>query len=160
GTLAEAVYNIRVDTNAVAALLVQVAAVDKPDRLSALRERYEAAKNRINRDLGIVAFSGRLPEAELAELRRPIPTLLDLGEGSTGVFALRERELRASTTIDAMRGSLQTSGTELRDEVAALVRQAERESADSSAKSANAIASGRFWLILIAITSLVLAGFI
>ena len=48
----------------------------------------------------------------------------------------------------------------MRDEVAALVREAERESAESTARSSDAIASGRNWLILIAAASLGLAGLI
>ena len=108
---AEAVYNIRIDTNAVVALLNQADSTERADRLTVLRERYQVLRERLLRNLGVVAAGGRMSETELVQLRQSVQSLLALGDGDTGVFAVRNRELGASRTVDDMRTSLQSSGT-------------------------------------------------
>ena len=103
GAVAEPIYNIRVDTLAVAAMLVQVAAINKLEYFNNLRQRYDVTKKRLDRDMAVVASSGKVPEAELAQLRQPIRALVELGDGDAGVFMLREKELRAGHTIESSR---------------------------------------------------------
>jgi signal transduction histidine kinase/CheY-like chemotaxis protein len=154
--LAAAVQTMRLDANVVAALLQQIAATG-PDGLATLRERYQAARTRLGDALAVIARRAS-DQPAVNVLRQALAPLLVQGDGQT--FALREQELGAARAIEALQASLRSDGKDMRDQVAGLVAQAEREAAEDRANSASAITNSRIWLIAIAGASLVLASLI
>ena len=158
--VAEAIYRTRVQVSTIAALLSQAATATRPERLVMLRNQYQAARTQLDRDLATIAGSGRTDTAAGEALTQATQALLALGEGNDGVFVLRRREQDGSQNIDTIQSALQSAGSQLRDEILSLVAQAEEESAKGIARSNEAIASSRLWLMLIAAASLILAGLI
>jgi signal transduction histidine kinase/CheY-like chemotaxis protein len=157
--IAAAMQALRVESNRVAALLSRSAAVDRPERLAALRKEYAQSRERLATALD--AFAGHpVGEPAFAALRDAVELLGAQDNGETGAFGLRDRELQIGRTIEAAQTELRAIGTDMRRQVAALVAQAERETADDRARSAEAIAGSRVWLIAIAVASLVLASLI
>ena len=68
--------------------------------------------------------------------------------------------MRVRASIASITASLKEDGAQLRQRVAAIVADAENGAAESQRLSASAIAASRIWLLLIAISTLVIAGLI
>ena len=65
--------------------------------------------------------------------------------------------MRTVQHINSLQDTLQKTGAGLRDQVQALVQQAETELGETADRSMNEIAQSKWWLILIALASLLLA---
>jgi hypothetical protein len=98
--LAAAMQALRVDANVTAALLTQAATATRPESLSALRQRYDVARSRL--DTSLAAIASRAPD-QATPLRRSVTSLLAQGDGPSGAFAQREQELGAARPIEAAR---------------------------------------------------------
>ena len=116
--------------------------------------------NRIRADVAKLKTGPELPSAQIEELAASTQKLSAFAVGSAGVFALRDVAARVQASVAALTKSLQGDGAQLRERVAAVVANAERQASEAEQLSANAIAISAVWLLIIAVSSLVIAGLI
>ncbi len=142
------------------ALTTRIVTATKLDQFGALRQRIATAKSGLTAD--VAALAGPLPagDGRPAAVTAAANVLFGQLEGANGLLATRERELRSGQLIGALQQALEKSGDDLREQVRTLVAEAERDSAASARQSLEEIDKSRFWLSLIAATSLILAGLV
>ena len=157
--LARAVADLRADLSTAANTLFQIAAVDAADQLQPLRGQFDADQARLTRDLGALA-TNQITADRITEIRNATQLALAVGAGDAGLPSLQERILAQQQEATAQQKSLEDIGTNLRTYIGSLVADAERDAAHTTALSATAISNSRIWLLLIAVASLLIAGFI
>jgi signal transduction histidine kinase/CheY-like chemotaxis protein len=158
--VANAAMDIARQSVALSALITRMATSMKADQFAPLREQFAAAKQRLGSDVEALAAALPAGDQRPAAVTAAANALFAQIEGDRGLLAVRERELRSNQVISGLQTALEASGKELRDQVRALVSEAERESAASTQSSVDEIARSRLWLILIAVASLILAALV
>ncbi len=154
-----AMADLRADLSAAGNTLYQVASAETSGQLQPLRNQFEADRTRIAGDVEALDAT-EIPPGKMAEIRRATADLLHIGNGGSGLVTLQERLLEQRKIAQAQQKALQEIGDTLRIYIGNVVADTEREAARTTAMSANAISTGRAWLLLIAIASLAVAGFI
>jgi signal transduction histidine kinase/CheY-like chemotaxis protein len=157
--LARAAADLRADLSVAANTLFQTTAADSAEQIAALRQQFDADQARLARDLGALAANQVAPD-KVAEIRAVAKVALDIGTGNGGLPTLQERILGQQKEAAAQEKKLEDIGTNLRTYVGSMVADAEKDAADTTALSASAISNSRIWLLLIAVASLLIAGFI
>ena len=138
-------------------LVTQSATINKPQQFAALRGRLDDAKRRLTDDVGALAQALPAGDSQLPALSAALKLVFEQIGGDRGLLATREAELNAIQSIDALQVGLQKSGDELRNQVQSLVRDAETQSSQAADRSMSEIAQSRWWLIFLAVASLLLA---
>jgi signal transduction histidine kinase/CheY-like chemotaxis protein len=151
---------LRADLAAAMTTLYRIAAADGADKLPPLARELDATRARLDRDLVQLAARPDIAADRLAAIRDAARAVVGLGAGNSGLPTLQERILQQHQAALAQRKALDQIGKDLRSAVESVVADTEREAASTTAMSASAISNSRAWLLLIAIASLVLAGFI
>jgi class 3 adenylate cyclase/phosphoglycerate-specific signal transduction histidine kinase len=140
----EALLTLRAEGNLAAGVLNQAAAALETSYLEPLHERFIAAEGQILRNLGNLP-----PALNTAEIRQAITALLDMGKADDGLFALRREELRhlahAKSALDESRALTVRLG----EEVETLIRAAQDDSQGAAAQSAQAIAGGKLFMVIL-----------
>ena len=152
-------HDLRSDFNDAARILSGAPQANNNEALSALRAQFDATFNRIQAS---VAKLGQNPQfaAEVDALTTATRSLATHSTGDAGIFALRNQFLRVKASIASITKSLREDGAQLREGVAAIVSDAEKQAAESQQLSASAITASRIWLMLITLATLVIAGLI
>jgi signal transduction histidine kinase/DNA-binding response OmpR family regulator len=158
--LLRAIDAVRDDVNRITDLLNRIVNAQEAGDLSGLESQLTAGRDRLRQDIATIEQDPRLAATQRAELRRASDALMAAAAGNNGLPALQARYLPLRQAIAGHQKSLQTISAGLRNQVASLVQEAEREATATTALSARAIESSRFWLIVIAAASLVIAGLI
>lgn len=139
-----ALLSVRAEGNLAAGLLHQAAAAPDLAILQPLRERFDASEGQVSRMLGELP-----PELDAEAMRASVTALLDMGKAEDGLFALRRKELehiaRAQSALDQSRALT----ARLTDEVAELVAAARQESKAAALGSADAIAGGKLFMVIL-----------
>ena len=153
----EALAGISKQIITLATLVAQSAVVTKPQQFEALRQRFEESKRRLADR--IVTLTAALPAGDprLTAVSASTNALFDQFGGERGLLNTREAELRVNQQIDTLQETLTKLGGDLRGQVQALVQQSETESAQNADRSLDEITHAKWWLILLAVASLVLA---
>ena len=136
------------DVNIATELLANAFTLSDASLIEPLRERFEAANNRIERNLGT------LQGTDFHEAASPtFDRLFALGQGAESVFGLFEQELR----IEARQAELLASNRDLSISVVAevdgLVRAAQASAEEATEASSSAIFTGRTLLLVISAVS-------
>ena len=136
------------DVNIATELLANAFTLSDASLIEPLRERFEAANNRIERNLGTLEGTA-FHEAASPTFDR----LFALGQGQESVFGLFEQELR----IEARQAELLASNRDLSISVVAevdgLVMHAQASAEDATEASSAAIFTGRTLLLVISAVS-------
>ena len=138
-------------------LVTQAEYASKPEQFKALRERFATARKNLTAQVTALAGIAPADDARLATLSKSLDATFEQIGGDRGLIRTREAELRTVQHINSLQDTLQKTGAGLRDQVQALVQQAETESGETADRSMNEIAQSKWWLILIALASLLLA---
>ena len=136
------------DVNIATELLANAFTLSDASLIEPLRERFEAANNRIERNLGTLAGT------DFHEAASPtFDRLFALGQGEDSVFGLFEQELR----IEARQSELLASNRDLSintvAEVDGLVMAAQASAEEATEASASALFTGRTLLLVISAVS-------
>jgi signal transduction histidine kinase/CheY-like chemotaxis protein len=142
--------------NQISSLLNRVASIEAVEAIGPRRARFEAARERLARDLETIAAHFASEPARLAELRTAAGALIALG-GRDGLFDQRTREQAADASARALQGRMQNAAWQLSREVASLLVSTELETYRTTEHLRTAIDDSRVWLILIAVASTLLA---
>jgi signal transduction histidine kinase/CheY-like chemotaxis protein len=153
-------HDLRSDFNDAARLLISVRQADSSDALSAVRAQFDAIFGRIQASVAKLRQNPEIGSDGIGGLAAAAQSLATHSTGDAGIFALRDQYLRVRASIASITGALKKDGAQLHEMVAAVVANAESQAAESQQLSARAITASRIWLLLIAISTLVIAGLI
>ncbi len=138
------------DVNIATELLANAFTLSDASLIEPLRERFEAARNRIERNLGTQQGT------DFHEAASPtFDRLIALGLGDESVFGLFEQELRLATRQAELLDSNRDLSVDVVAEVDGLVRTAQLSAADATDASSSAIFFGRLLLLVISVVSVV-----
>jgi methyl-accepting chemotaxis protein WspA len=142
---------VQAEGNLLAGLLAEASLVTEKERLHPLRDLIDAARRKIETNLGALANSER--KEKLTRLYEKLAAIT----GRTGVIALRSRELNAQQEAEVAYTATQAEALKLKQAVDRLVEQ-QGEGAETIATRAHEqIRSGRILLVTLSIAALVLA---
>ena len=136
------------DVNIATELLANAFTLSDASLIEPLRERFEAARNRIERNL--ISEEG----TDFHEAASPIfVRLFALGVGDESVFGLFERELRIQARQAGLLASNRDLSIDVVAEVDGLVMSAQASAEEATEASASAIFTGRTLLLVISAVS-------
>ena len=124
-------------------LVTQAENARKPEQLADLRQRFGAAREDLTKEIAALTALAPAEGARLSDLKTSIDAAFEQIGGDRGLISTREAELRTVRQIDLLQNSLQKSGAGLRDQVQAMVQQAETDSGDTADRSMHEIAKSR-----------------
>ena len=143
--------DLQADSNIAVQVLASAFILDQAAAVEPLRERFEAAAERIQ--LGLAGLAGHPIQGLLAPV---FSQLQGLALAESGGFDTVENTLRLTQQQDETMVRSQTNAGLLGLHVDYLVRAASGDAASASADASNSIQTGR--LLLLAITALAVAG--
>jgi class 3 adenylate cyclase/phosphoglycerate-specific signal transduction histidine kinase len=146
----ERLLTVRSEGNLAAGLLDQAAESSDVNLLEPLNERFIAAKEHIEKMLRELP-----PTLDDGQIQRAASTLTDLGRGNDGIFALRRAELRQIAVAQSALEGSRALAVQLGDEVAGLVTAARAATNAAASQSAQAINSGKVFMMIITVASVV-----
>jgi adenylate cyclase len=139
---------LRAEGNLAADLLDQAAGSTDVNALEPLNERFVAAKDHIDEMLR------GLPASLNRKLQKAASTLIDLGRGNDGMFALRRAELQQIAVAQAALRDSRAAADQLGKEVGGLVLAARTATNMATSRSAAAISSAKIFLIIITVAGI------
>jgi signal transduction histidine kinase/DNA-binding response OmpR family regulator len=154
------VYNMRADISQIIGLLARVVNAQDASVILSLRDQLNINIKYLRDNLESIEKLGDLDSGQRGQLRSAVDSLIALASGDDGITALQWLYLPQRRTLTDHQLNLRTISGHLRTHVSHLVEAAEREANSTTALSRRAVESSRFWLILIAVASLVIAGLI
>jgi hypothetical protein len=146
----ERLLTVRAEGNLAAGLLDQAASTDDVNLLEPLNERFVTTKEHIEKLLR------ELPRAlDDRQIQKAASTLLDLGKGNDGIFALRRAELQQIAVAQSASEGSRALAVQLGNEVAGLVTDARAATNAAASQSVQAIHSGKVFMMIITVASIV-----
>jgi adenylate cyclase len=146
----ELLLTMRAEGNLAAGLLDQAAVSVDVNLLEPLNERFVTANEHIERMLKELP-----PSLDDGPIRKAASTLVDLGKGDDGIFALRRAELQQIAAAQSALERSRALSVQLGDEVTGLVKAARAASNAAASRSAQAINSGEVFMMIITVASIV-----
>jgi PAS domain S-box-containing protein len=141
---------VRAEGNLAVSLLDQAAGTLDVSLLEPLSERFVAAKEHIKKMLRELP-----PSLDDRQVQKAASTIIDLGRGDDGVFALRRAELQQIAAAQSALEGSRALAVRLGDEVAGLVTTARAASTAAASRSARTINRGEVFMIIITVASVV-----
>ncbi len=123
---------LEAQVNELIGLLREVVQIADKSQLGIARERFNAVVIRIRRDM--VAADKIAPNAART---RTINAVIDVGEGSSGVVEVRQRDIVTQDSINAGLREIDKAAAAMRAEVDKLVKSARTDAVAASAWFAN-----------------------
>jgi len=151
----ERLLTVRAEGDLAASLLDQAAASSDVNLLEPLNERFIAAKEQIEKML-----QGLPPALDDGQIQKAASTLVDLGKGNDGIFALRRAELQQIAVAQSALEDSRALAVQLGDEVTGLVTAARAATNVAASQSAQAINSGKVFMMIITVASVVGAAIV
>jgi adenylate cyclase len=141
---------LRAEGNLAVGLLEQAAGTADVRLIQPQIERFVAAKEHIEQVLR------QLPSSlDAAQVQKAASLFIDLGKGDDGIFALRGAELQQIAAAQSALAGSRTLASQLRDEIAALVASARKDSVAAAAGAAQAVRNGAIFMTVISVVSVV-----
>ena len=141
---------LQADANIATELLSNAFIVTDPNSIEPLRERFEAALGRVQRNLD--ALEGTQFHAEIGLL---FARISDLGNGAEGEFNVVERQLRLTALEQELLASNRDIALALVADVDVLVTTAQASAGDATQEASQAILTARTLLLVIGALSVV-----
>ncbi|AMJ60715.1 methyl-accepting chemotaxis protein [Bosea sp. PAMC 26642] len=143
---------LEAQVNELIGLMREVTQIDDKSRLGTARERVNAVVQRIRKD---VAAAEKIAPNQARV--RSINAVIDIGEGSSGVVEVRQRDIVTQDAIgNGLRG-IDLAASTLRAEVDKLVKGARGEAVAATESTSALIAQSKTWLGVMGIGSLLVA---
>jgi class 3 adenylate cyclase/HAMP domain-containing protein len=146
----ECLLTVRAEGNLAAGLLDQAASSADVNLLEPLNERFMTAKQHIEKLLRELP-----PALDDGEMQKTASTLIDLGKGNDGIFALRRAELQQIAVAQSASEGSRALAVQLGNEVTGLVTAARAATNAAASQSAQAIHSGKVFMMIITVASVV-----
>ena len=139
---------LKIQIHLIASLISEGAVAKDQAQLQPIIDRFSFAANTL-----MLAAQGVENEA----LRKDIDALIELGQGSEGIFAVRQQELKATAGAARVINENQTIQKQLDTAVSGLVGETESGMKGGTATLLSELANSRMLLIVVAILSLMVA---
>lgn len=146
----ERLLTVRAEGNLAAGLLDQAAGSTDGNLLEPLDERFIAAKEHIEKILRELP-----PGLDDGRIQKAASALIDLGKGNDGIFALRRAQLQQTAVAQSASEGSRALAVQLGDEVTGLVTAARAATNAAASRSAQAISSGKVFMMIITLASVV-----
>jgi adenylate cyclase len=146
----ERLLTVRAEGNLAAGLLDQAASSADVNLLEPLNERFIAAKEHIEKLLRELP-----PTVDDRQIQEAASTLIDLGKGNDGIFTLRRAELQQIAVAQSASEGSRALAVQLGNEVTGLVTAARAATNAAASHSARAINSGKVFMMIITVASVV-----
>ncbi len=124
------------------------------------QKQFDEIRARFDGGLEYLMNDASFDRAEATAINKVAQSVLALGSGAGGIFALRNSELEQRTAAEALQAGLEKSAEDMETQVSALVSKVESAAAQTTAATQQALDNTRFWLIGISLLSLVVAVFV
>ncbi len=141
--------NLKSDSGIAGSLLESVFSISEAPLLEPLRERFESSAGRIQRSL--TAIEGTPLSRQVSPLAN---TLIVLGSGEEGIFALLDQQLRLAASQRALLAENRNISVNLVTEVNSVVSAANLNAQEATLASTQAALTGRTLLIGISAISI------
>lgn len=144
--------SLQADVSELSGILREIAQINDSSQLGTARERFQAIAKLVRSGLAeaekIVPNQGRV---------RSVNAILNVAEGSSGLFDVRDRDIVTQGAIRAGLSDLNRAADLVRREVDALVKQARDDAAAAGVSTSGLIEASKWWLGAIGLGSLIVA---
>jgi signal transduction histidine kinase/DNA-binding response OmpR family regulator len=154
------INGLRGDTYRSVGVLYRSATAVEPKAVAEGQKQFGEIRSRFEGGLGYIMKDASFDRAEAAVIDKAARSVLALGTGAGGIFALRKSDLEQRAAAEALQAALEKSAEDMQTQVSALVSQTETAAAETTAATKRALDNTRFWLIGISLLSLVVAVFV
>ena len=154
------INGLRGDTYRSVGVLYRAATASDSKAVAAGQKQFDEIKERFDGGLNFMMADTSFDRAEAEAINKVARSVLALGSGAGGIFALRTSDLEERAAAEVLQLGLEKSAEDMQTRVSALVAHVEAVAAETSAATNNALDNTRFWLIGISLLSLVVAVFV
>jgi signal transduction histidine kinase/DNA-binding response OmpR family regulator len=151
---------LRGDTYRGVGYLYRAATAPETQSVADAQKHFTELSERFDEALKFLMSEDSLDRNEAAAINAAARSVLAVGSGAGGIFALRKSVLEQTANAQGLQAALDKSAADMQSLVASLVARAETEAAATTAITKRALDNTRFWLIGISLLSLVVAIFI
>ncbi|MGO4173497.1 methyl-accepting chemotaxis protein [Bosea sp. TAF32] len=143
---------LQLQVSELVGLLREISQIESPEKLENAKARFKAILGQVR---GFLAAADKI-QANPARAQA-VNAVIDLGEGQSGLIAIRERDLNTSTAIQAGLKQTHVAAEAVRSQVGELVSTARSEAVASGEASGALIDQSKLWLGGIGLGSLLIA---
>ncbi len=154
------VNGLRGDTYRSVGVLYRSATAPEPKAVAEGQKAFDEIKERFDGGLAFIMKDPTFDRSEAVAIDKVARSVLALGSGGGGIFALRRSYLEQRAAAETLQAGLEKSAEDMQTLVSALVDQVEAEAAQTTAATRRALDNTRFWLIGISLLSLMVAVFV
>jgi signal transduction histidine kinase/DNA-binding response OmpR family regulator len=151
---------LRGDTYRGVGYLYRAATAPDTQAVADAQKTFTELSDRFDEALKFLVQESSVDRNEATAINAAARSVLAVGSGGGGIFALRKSVLEQSANAESLQAGLDKSAADMQDLVTSLVARAEAEAADTTGMTKRALDNTRFWLIGISLLSLVVAIFI
>ncbi|HWV40326.1 response regulator [Pseudorhodoplanes sp.] len=154
------INGLRGDTYRSVGILYRSATATEPKAIDTGQKAFDDIRQRFEGGLEFILKDPEFDHNEAVAIDKVARSVLALGGGAGGVFALRRSELASTAAAEGLQTSLETLAGDMQKLVEALVDNVEDTAAETTKATKQALDNTRFWLIGISLLSLVVAVFV
>ena len=151
------INGLRGDTYRSVGVLYRGATAASQKQVAEGQKQFDEIRGRFEGGLDYLLKDASFDQAEGATIAKLARSVLALGTGAGGVFALRKSDLDQREAAERAQSGLEKATEDMQALISALVSQVETTAANTSAATKQALDNTRFWLIGISLLSLVVA---
>jgi signal transduction histidine kinase/DNA-binding response OmpR family regulator len=154
------INGLRGDTYRSVGVLYRAATATESKAVAEGQKQFDEIRDRFDGGLNFIMKDPAFDQAEGGAINKVARSVLALGSGAGGIFALRTSDLEQRAAAERLQAALEKSAEDMQMQVSALVSRVEAKAAETTAATKSALDNTRFWLIGISLLSLVVAVFV
>ncbi|MFN3347739.1 response regulator [Pseudorhodoplanes sp.] len=151
------INGLRGDTYRSVGVLYRSATAPETKAIAEGQKQFKEIRKRFEGGLNFLLNDATFDRAEAGAIDKTARSVLALGTGANGIFALRTSDLNERAAAESLQAGLEKSAEDMQALVSALVAKAEAAAANTAARTKQALDNTRFRLIGISLLSLVVA---
>lgn len=154
------INGLRGDTYRSVGVLYRAATASEPQAVATGQKQFDEIRDRFNGGLDFMMADTSFDRPEAEAINKVARSVLALGSGAGGIFALRRSDLEERAAAEVLQLGLEKSAEDMQTRVSALVAGVEAVAGETAAATENALDNTRFWLLAISLLSLAVAVFV
>ena len=141
------INGLRGDTYRSVGVLYRAATASEPQAVATGQKQFDEIRDRFNGGLDFMMADTSFDRPEAEAINKVARSVLALGSGAGGIFALRRSDLEERAAAEVLQLGLENRPTDMQTRVSALVAGVEAVAAETAAATENALDNTRFWLL-------------
>jgi signal transduction histidine kinase/DNA-binding response OmpR family regulator len=154
------INGLRGDTYRSVGVLYRAATASDANAVATGQRQFDEIRERFEGGLAFMMADTSFDRAEAEAINKVARSVLSLGSGAGGIFALRTSDLDERAAAEVLQLGLEKAAAEMQTQISALVDGVEAVAAETTAATNSALDNTRFWLIGISLLSLIVAVFV